>query len=539
MFESNSVEVGSGDLTRPFFSLRSVATRIECSRTLALTALVSVAVAVRLFALGASGFSEDEINKLRAIDAYARGDFSANAEHPMLMKLAGWASVSGVRWWNAHGAPTPAAVISSEVALRLPNAIVGAATTSVVFVLTELLFDTATGAWAALFWAFDANAAAINRIGKEDTFLLGLLLLASYWYERGKQIAPVDTGARDRWYSRSGAAFGLMLASKYMPHYFGLHTLFIIAGDQNPDDKTPDKRVSFFLLMAGAFLAANVALLLPSTWHYLLAYAHGDTLRHTGYNFAHHIYVNSVDASPSGLPVWFYATFIATKIPLVTLAAAALGLAWAWRHRRHRGATFIRVFLLFTLLPYSLVASKFLRYMLPTIAVLDIAAAVGVAWFTRWIDDRRLRLAVALGIVCSVAIDGMSAAPYYGLAQNTIGASLAAPASLFPDDELYDAGVREAVEAIARVAAPNAVICSDATAVVGEYLSRYGRADAIARSISHDGIPMQRADVWIVVQDGHRYFENAATIDALERRLTPWIQIHVNGISAVRVYRLT
>jgi hypothetical protein len=80
MIESNSVEVGSGDLTRTFVNLRPAATTIECSRTVALALLVSAAVVIRTFALGASGFSEDEINKLRAIRAYSAGNFSANAE---------------------------------------------------------------------------------------------------------------------------------------------------------------------------------------------------------------------------------------------------------------------------------------------------------------------------------------------------------------------------------------------------------------------------------------------------------------------------
>ena len=35
--------------------------------------------------LGAVGFAEDEINKVDAARAYNRGDFTANAEHPMLV----------------------------------------------------------------------------------------------------------------------------------------------------------------------------------------------------------------------------------------------------------------------------------------------------------------------------------------------------------------------------------------------------------------------------------------------------------------------
>ena len=72
-----------------------------------------------------------------------------------------------------------------------------------------------TALWAGLFWALDVNAAAINRIGKEDTFLLLFLLLGAYFYERAKVQARLhgDTEGAQRWYARSGGAFGLMLAS--------------------------------------------------------------------------------------------------------------------------------------------------------------------------------------------------------------------------------------------------------------------------------------------------------------------------------------
>jgi len=534
MIESNSVEIGSGDLTRTLVTLRSAATTIDLSRPAALALLVSAAVLLRTFALGASGFSEDEINKLHAIRAYSTGQFSANAEHPMLMKLAGWATVHASHAWNARVPPSLA--ISPEAALRLPNALAGAATTGIIFMLAETLFDTATAGWAALVWAFDPNAAAINRIGKEDTFLLLFLLAATYCFERGKRL-PASDADQARWYNRSGASFGLMLASKYMPHYFGLHALFNIAADRHPDDDIPDKRRSFYVAMAVAFLIANAAVLLPDTWRYVSGYAHGETLRHTGYNFAHHVYVNSLDASPGGLPVWFYATFIATKVSLVTLAFALLGLVWVARHAEHRGATFVRVFLVFTLIPYSLVASKFVRYLLPALAVIDIAAGLGIAWLLRRLDDGLTTAAAAAVIAISLAAAGVSAAPHYGLAQNAIGAHLAAPGSLFPDDELYDAGVREAVDAIAAVAGRGAVICSDATAVVAEYAARDGRPDIVVRSIAHDGIPMEPRETWVVVQDGHTYFENALVIDALQRRLAPWTEIRVDRITAARVYR--
>src|ERR1044071_3241094 len=75
--------------------------------------LVILGFGLRVTQLGAVGFAEDEMNKLDAVHAYERGDFSANSEHPMVMKLLMWASLRGV----------PAG--SEEAALRQPNALVG------------------------------------------------------------------------------------------------------------------------------------------------------------------------------------------------------------------------------------------------------------------------------------------------------------------------------------------------------------------------------------------------------------------------------
>jgi Dolichyl-phosphate-mannose-protein mannosyltransferase len=522
---------------------RSLAGAVEWPRALTLTLVLAAALAVRLVGLGATGFSEDEINKLQAVDAYRHFDFSANAEHPMLMKLADWVSLDAAEWWNVHEGLAAIVTIPREAALRLPNALAGAAATGVIFLLVEALFDAAIAGWASLLWALDANAAAINRIGKEDTLLLLFLLLAAYFYERAKIAGPVDPARRRRWFNASGASFGLMLASKYMPHYFGLHALFNYAADRAPTDDVADKRPSFFAAMGGAFLVANFAVMLPATWRYLAGYARGDTMRHLGYDFVHRIYVNTMGATPWGIPPTFYLTAIATKVPLVVVALAVVGIVWTARHSAHRGATFIRIFLVFTLLPYSLVASKFLRYMLPMLAVIDIAAAVGLASVVRAIErlDSRSRPLVAAAATAVIALalstQLAAAAPFYALAQNAIGALLVPRAALFPDDELYDAGVREAVQAIAATAGRGALVCSDAEHVVSEYLRASGRTDMRSCSMSHDGLPMAPVETWVIVQPGHIYFENADMIEQLGARGAPWLELEVGGAPAAQVYR--
>src|SRR5436190_24147932 len=106
-------------------------------RAIALALVLAAAGLTRTAHLATYGFSEDEINKVHAVQEYRQGRFGANAEHPMLMKLAMWGSVALAERWNAATAPERA--IPLETAVRLPNALAGVATTLVLFLLVELL----------------------------------------------------------------------------------------------------------------------------------------------------------------------------------------------------------------------------------------------------------------------------------------------------------------------------------------------------------------------------------------------------------------
>src|SRR6266404_129561 len=91
------------------------------ARVVALVVVTSLAFGYRAVALSTYGLSEDEVNKVRAIEQYRQGHFVANAEHPMLMKLAMWGSVDAAEAWNRIAPPDQA--VSLETALRLPNAV--------------------------------------------------------------------------------------------------------------------------------------------------------------------------------------------------------------------------------------------------------------------------------------------------------------------------------------------------------------------------------------------------------------------------------
>lgn len=539
VFPAPAPDVGAWPASRP--RVLSIAT--ARTRLLALSLVAIFSLGYRLVGLSAYGFSEDEMNKLHAVEQYQAGHFSANAEHPMLMKLAMLASVELVNGWN-HTLPADQQV-PIETAIRLPNAVVGAATTVVIFGVADVLFGGPAALAASFLWAFDVNAIAINRIGKEDTLLLFFFLLAVWAYERAKREGAADPVGAQRWYVASGAAFGLMLASKYMPHFLGLYAIFNTLTDPNPGANKPRLR-SYYGAMLVAFVAANAAILLPDTWRYLAAYVHGRMVEHHGYPYAGGLYVVDVPVSPLGVPATFYLRLLATKVPLAIIGAAVAGIIEMVRRHRERGFVLLRVLWTLLLVPYSLMGAKFMRYSLPMMALLDLTAGVGLVAGIRWLLRKqwlsrptRAGVSAAAVALCVVSVIAAvrSAAPFYSLFQNGIGASLASPGSVFPE-ETYDYGVRESVAAIAAVADRDAVIVTDAPAVAAHYLRATGRTDLTVRWLSTGAIPFASSQIWVIAQDEHRTYENRLLVDDFRRRLTPAWEFRVAGARAAQVFRI-
>ncbi|MBI3262102.1 MAG: hypothetical protein HYZ58_03000 [Acidobacteria bacterium] len=250
--------------------------------------------------------------------------------------------------------------------------------------------------------------------------------------------------------------------------------------------------------------------------------------------------------SPLGVPVTYYLRYLATKVPVAVLVAAGVGLVEIVRRRHERGFVLLRVLLVFVLVPYSLMAPKFLRYTLPLLAIIDLTAAVGLVAGIRWLLRKawllpvtRVTASIAIGVVFvgALASAQASASPFYSLFQNAVGERVAAPGVTFPE-ETYDYGVREAVRAIAAAAEPHAVIVSEVPDIVAQYLAGANRSDLETRSLSGDGLSPRRRDTWVIVQDEHIYFESEAIVDHLRRTARPWREIRARDALAAQVFRL-
>jgi asparagine N-glycosylation enzyme membrane subunit Stt3 len=507
-----------------------------------LVLLVLVGFGFRVWHLGAIGFAEDEVNKVNAVRAYERSDITANAEHPMLMKVLMFVSVKIARAFQGQGG------YSDEVVFRLPNVIFGALTVIPLFLLTAAFFDRWTGLLAAAFWSAGVNAITLNRVGKEDTLLVFFMLFACYFYLRAKQTDSRKTKVRSRYYLLSGVSFGLMMASKYFPHYLGLNSLYhhyARVRQRLPGEPSGKTSLIFYLAMAVAFLIANPAVLLPEVWEYLRAYMGEKLLVHSGYLLGDQLYQNKMSASPFwGMPIYFYLLFMVIKIPLLVLAAFAGGLVISIKNWRHPGHAFVLFMLFFWIVPYSLAGAKWLRYTLSLMPFVYMCAAIGVFQLSRLVITRfngaaARAIAVSVILLLFMAWPAVSAyrdAPHYGLYTNALAANHRG--YFFPHDEFYDDGLREAIKFVCDTAPQGAVLAHETPAVTSYYLEKFGRTDLNSKALSAPDFDVTTISgpAYVIIQRGRTYFENREKLQFVRTNFRRIHDEQVTGITAAEVF---
>jgi hypothetical protein len=508
--------------------------------------MIVMGLGLRAVGLGRIGFAEDEINKLDAARAYDRGDFAANAEHPMLMKALIDISMRGARAWSS----ITGLAISDEAALRLPNVLFGALTAIPLFLLTAALFDRATGFWAAAFWSFGVNAITYNRIGKEDTLMVFFMLFAFYLFIRGKQRYAQNQKLGNRLRNLSGVSFGLMMASKYFPHYLGLNMLYhhffdLQEPSAKPRWKTP---LSFFLIIGAVLVLANPVVVLPSVWNYLNAYSGEKLLTHTGYLMGNQLYKNRMSNSPfGGLPVYFYLLFLAIKVPIAVTSTFLVGLSVSLRRWRHPGHAFVLFMLFFWIVPYSLVGAKWLRYTLSLMPFVYMGAAIGtmalIRWSSAWLEQLKTgrafsRTAAAILVLLLVVWPAWTAyavAPHYALYTSAIGAGYAT--YFFPHDEFYDDGLNDAIGFVCERAPRNSTIVTETPGVVRYYTEKLGRTDLQSQVLSDPKFSLSEpGPAYVILQRGRTYFENQNEMKEVRDRFTLVYAGCIQGHTAAEVY---
>lgn len=524
---------------------------------LLLAALLVVGFGFRAAGLGAEGLSEDELNKLQAVEDYrAHGLTSANGEHPMLMKGLQTASLVAADAWNASAlasSHSEALRISTEAALRFPSALFGALTALLIYLVAVELFGVEVALIAAALWALDPAAIAFNRIAKEDTFFIFFFLLANVFWLRSQRVTEGGE-ARSPWpyYVATGACFGAMVASKYMPHFIAISVCYnyVFQGLRHRRWQIGRPRyLAIFACMGVAFLLCNPAILLPDTWRAMLSFASYKLVGHDSYEFMGRLYMHRFTDWLGGVPWYFYFVFTGVKLPLLTLAAFLIGLPQLFRRRMGDGRYFILIWLLYWLLTFIFPGGKFTRYFTTALPCVLIIAALGVEVAGNEIARRcgplfnggggswYPRAALAAVVILASALASAGAAPHYRLYTNALGGGADAAGDYFPHDEFYDAQVRDVMAEVARRARPGARVASETPGLAAFYAQQAGRPDLNCVSLSDPSALRElEAGDFLVIARGRRYFSNGALITRLGQTASPAFSVALGQTKAADIY---
>jgi len=521
--------------------------------------IVVVGFGYRLPGLSAEGLSEDELNKLSAVADYrAHGLTGANGEHPMLMKSLQMATILLAEKWNESShVSTPASnfYIQPETALRLPSVIFGSLTSILIYLLAAELFGAEVALIAAALWAFDPNAIGFNRIAKEDTFLLFFFLLANVFWLRGQRVAESRPEQNPmRYYLATGAAYGAMIASKYMPHLIGISVCYYWIFQNLPETRWrlgKKKFLMFFAVMGVAFVILSPTILVPETWHQMGLFASQKRMSHDGYEFMGRLYQQRWSDWVKGVPWYFYLVFTAVKLPLLTLVGVLVGLPLLFRRKLGDGRYFLFFWLFVFFFNFSFVGGKFTRYYTVVLPAVLITAALGVQVFGSWLASvvrsrqagtglsNYARAGVALAVVIGSVIASTGATPYFRLYLNRLGGGPAKAGYYFPHDEFYDTSMREVMAEIARRAKPGARVASETPTLATYYSLRANRSDLVCVSLSDpESLKQFQEGDFLIAARGRRYFSNYALLTALHQSVSHDFRVAVGNIPSVEVYRL-
>jgi hypothetical protein len=531
-----------------YFPWQSVGTTSRALVLSALTLFVLFGFGLRAYRLGAESLSEDELNKVRAVAEYReRGLTPANGEHPFLMKALLTVSIVAAEGWNSTSAArqNPQLQISTETAARLPGALLGSLTSILIFLVTREIFGAEVALLAAALWAFDPAAVGFNRIAKEDTFLVFFFLLANVFWLRGQKVAEEGSRKPEPFYWATAAAFGAMLASKYVPHFLAISGAYYWAFQGVPATRWrmgKKKWLVWFAVMGVAFVVCNPTILLPGTWQEMRTFAGEKRIGHDAYEFLGHLYRNQMSLWLRGSPWYFYYVFIGVKLPFMVLVGCVAGLPLLFRRRLGDGRYFLLFWLFFWFFPFTFLGGKFTRYFTFALPAVLMTSAVGLHYLAGLVSKRGgsfyakygLGLVVGLSLLASVR-----AAPHYRLYTNFLGGGEARAGTYFPHDEFYDASTRDIAEAVARLAPRGARVASETPELLTYYLHLAGREDLRSLSLSDRAALREfRPGDLVVVARGRRYFSNDELTSRLEAASQPAASINLGRAPSARVYAL-
>ena len=502
--------------------------------------LTALAFSVRLYRVDFNSLSEDEVAKWTAVQEYRRGHFiGINSEHPMLPKMLAWASLTtGERWGRvaaAHGWSS----LNPEGWLRLPNVLLGAASTAILFLLCRRMMGLAGSFATSFFWAVAPLPVALNRLTKEETPLTFFTLLACYFYCRAAQ-ADAGRTAR-RWYDLSAISFGLGLASQYILHLLGLNALAWFLAGRMGLTRQPSQFSyrRFFLVMFLAFVVVNPVILSPANFNAILHWLHHDGVKHSGYNFDGTLYMNFPSRLFAGVPWFYYLWLMLVKTPIPILMAVIVGSVLLLRDRRTLASCFFLALGVVQLAGLSVSGAKWIRYSLPLLPFLFLAGGYAVQQTLKAAKGKVLTQALvgpaAVILLGWPLLQLQSWAPYYSFYLNSIGGDKQNIARYFAMDEVSEFDTREVAQRVCPLAPAAATVATARPMSMAYYLQACGRADLRIVPLYDTHYAPRDGDL-IVLEPSRRFFETQRFFDALGNSGMPHSEVRVGSVLASTIY---
>jgi len=499
--------------------------------TIVLAALVALGLWLRLHALSAEGFGDDEVHKWLAANRYLQGIFSGDdVEHPMLMK---WLIAASIAIGSRFGwAP--------ETMTRLPNALAGGASVLVVALLARRLFGRTAALLSAALAACSVTLIGYQRVAKEDT-LLGLFLMLLLWCMAEAKAAADDGRDSRRWELYGAASLAGMFASKYFFFLAPVPVVFYLWVRRDTRWRVPLRRwLQLTGVAAAIWVCVNWSPFLPSTWEYATSYLPGQQTVHGSLFFMGRIYHNLLEYWLRGTPPWFYAVFAAVKLAPLTFLCSVAGLGMAiWQRRPAHKLLLSWVGVWF--LVHSISGSKWGRFfvsVLPAFLILAGWMAARAVGMMRQPWPRWAALAAAVLLLPGTeALAAVQHAPHYRLYISPLAGGDERVQWYFPHCDYFDAGFREAVRYVAEHAEPGAELATEIDWPARLYAEAAGRSD-LSQTLVRRGRACHSGRIcYVVVQAGRLYFLNQDAVANLARR-APWHVEQIEGREVVKVYRL-
>jgi len=539
-----------------FFAERGLVSISRAALIITLALLVLVGFGLRVSHLSAEGLSEDELNKLQAVADYREhGLTSANSEHPFLMKALLTGSLVVADKWNSISFLGGQRQIPPETALRVPSTLFGALTAILIYLVAVELFGAEVALIAAALWAFDPMAIGFNRIAKEDTFLLFFFLMANVFWLRGQRVAESQPNRKpERYYWAASAAFGAMLASKYLPQLLTISFSYYWLFQRIPETRwrLGKKRLLVCLAVMGAtFLVLNPTILFPATWQQMRLFAGQKLIGHDAYEFMGRLYTHRMTDWLKGIPWYFYHVFVVVKLPVLTVVGFVIGLPLLFRRKLGDGRYLIMLWLFLWMMTFSFTGGKFTRYFTVVLPAVLITAAIGVQFASTWIGEKvsgllavqwpkvYLRAVLTLVVIAFAFKAVGDAAPHFRLYTNAFGGGPTKQGYFFPHDEFYDASMRDAIFEIAKRAKPGARVASESTSLATYYAMRANRTDLVPVVLSDPNALKELSEGdFVIVAPGRRYFSNELVTSALKQSSTPAFRLSLKSVPSAAVYQL-